>query len=213
MTLQVNVGDEFGLWRVIEKAPNKGRRTAWLAECKCGTQRVVLSQAFRDGTSLSCGCKAMRDLAAGNVTHGMTDSPEYAVYQAAVARCTNPKNRQYRNYGGRGIRFHGEWLGPDGFQRFIECVGRRPSDKHELDRYPDNNGNYEPGNVRWATRQEQCRNTRRNRIVRYDGRDWCVIELAEHLGINRNTIIKRLNSGFPIDRVVAPVATRPAVGT
>lgn len=184
---------------------------AFLSRCECGTERVVLAQAFRDGTSLSCGCAARRLLVKVNTTHGMSKTPEFRIWTAAQQRCMNPKSRAYRHYGGRGVRFYEGWLGPDGFSAFIAHVGPRPSSVHELDRI-DVNGHYEPGNVRWATRREQCRNTRRNRLVEYDGRSWCVAALAEHIGVNRNTLIKRLNSGFSIDRVVAPVSASKTVG-
>jgi hypothetical protein len=80
-------------------------------------------------------------------------TPEYAAYYSAQQRCTNPKNQGYGYYGKRGIKFL-----YTSFQQFLADVGPRPSPKHSLDRYPDNDGNYEPGNCRWATQSEQNKN-------------------------------------------------------
>jgi hypothetical protein len=81
-----------------------------------------------------------------------------------ISRCKNPKNIGYKNYGGRGIRVCDRWRfgedGKSGYECFISDVGRRPSSDHSIDRYPDNDGNYEPTNVRWATRKEQRDNQR-----------------------------------------------------
>jgi hypothetical protein len=89
-----------------------------------------------------------------------------------VHRCTNPKTRNYRNYGGRGIKVCERWL--LSFADFIADMGPRPSTNLEIDRI-DNDGNYEPGNVRWATRKQQTRNTRQTVLT-----EELVAELRQH---------------------------------
>lgn len=91
--------------------------------------------------------------------HGLTGTPEYSVWSAMIQRCTNPKNAQYKWYGARGISVCERWLK---FDNFLSDIGNRPSPELEIDRI-DNDGNYEPGNVKWSTRKEQMNNMRRNK--------------------------------------------------
>ncbi len=117
-------------------------------------------------------------------------APEYAAWCNTIQRCTNPKNPAWANYGGRGIKVCAAWL--DSYEAFLAHVGRRPSPKHSLDRHPNNDGNYEPGNVRWATRLEQSINSRRVRLVTHDGRTMHLAEWARETGINYGTLYSRL---------------------
>lgn len=117
-----------------------------------------------------------------------------------ISRCYNEKHHHYANYGGRGITVCQRWR--DSFAAFLADVGPRPSPQHSLDRYPDNNGNYEPGNVRWATRSEQQRNRRVNHLLTFQGKTQCVIAWAEELGINPVTIIARLRAGRTIEEAL-----------
>lgn len=107
---------------------------------------------------------------AGNYRHGATaltvpgrKSPEYNSWRAMKARCLNPKDQSYGYYGGRGIKIYEPWI--NDFAAFYNYVGPRPTPQHTLDRYPNNDGNYEPGNVRWATRQEQSDNQRDRKLL------------------------------------------------
>ena len=93
------------------------------------------------------------------VTHGLSKHELYPTWHNMIARCTDPARPDYQRYGGRGIGVCARWVGPDGLASFIADVGQRPGPGHSLDRI-DNDGNYEPGNVRWATRQEQVSNRR-----------------------------------------------------
>lgn len=158
------VGLRFGWLTVIDRTSDSGSavHVRWRCICDCGAEHIVRGQHLRDGSVMSCGCYGAQ--AAGQRignrmrTHGMYDTVEYQTWCAMKSRCTDPANISYRNYGGRGIRVCDEWLGS--FEAFYRHIGPRPSAGYSVDRI-DNDGNYEPGNVRWATRDEQRQNTRR----------------------------------------------------
>ena len=128
--------------------------------------------------------------------HGMSRTKEYRAWHQMRERCLNPKNSSFSGYGGRGITIFPEW---DNFERFFADMGLKPSPAHSLDRHPNNNGNYEPGNCRWATDKEQVRNSRQVRRVSVDGVVYGSIgEAAELLRLKRACLQWRLNSpNFP----------------
>ena len=128
---------------------------AWSCKCDCGRVVRVRGSSLRSGKTLSCGCS--RNL--GKKTHGKTGSAEYRAWSNMRTRCYSKKHKDYPRYGGRGIKVHPDWLGRGSFARFLACVGPRPSELHSLDRI-NSDGDYEPGNVRWATAAVQARNTR-----------------------------------------------------
>ena len=135
-------------------------------------------------------------------THGASKTRTYQAWHQMRQRCLNPRHRAYPSYGGRGITICQRWL--DSFEAFLEDLGE-PPDNRSLDRI-DNDGNYEPGNCRWASRSEQQRNKRDNRLVTYDGMTKCLTEWAEDTGIDRATIRGRLRRGWT---VAAALTTSP----
>lgn len=120
----------------------------------CGGYRKVLGTNIK-GSLLCVKCRNMRNAAKLRV-HGQGGHPLYNTWQQMRSRCRNPKHHAYHNYGGRGIQVSPLW---DNFPRFISDVGERPPGL-TLDRI-DNNGNYEPGNIRWATKKQQVHNRRK----------------------------------------------------
>lgn len=122
-----------------------------------------------------------------------------------IRRCHWPKDKNFANYGGRGIHVCPEWRGAGGYARFIRDIGRRPSTEHSIERL-DNNVGYQPGNVTWATRTEQSRN-RRN-VARYNvrGMQLCVPEIAEALGVAPSSIHYRLGKGMVMSAILEELA-------
>ena len=135
-------------------------------------------------------------------------TPEYVVWQGMIQRCTNPASPWFHYYGGRGIRVCDRWR--RSFASFLADMGRRPSPMLTLDRI-DNNGHYCPENCRWATRTEQMRNrTSYNRVLTLNGESLCQEAWAERLGLNAQTIQKRLKSGWSIEKSLCTPRLRPS---
>ena len=200
-------GKTFGRWSVVKRAENSPQGQAmWLCRCECGNERAMLSILLRRGISRSCGCLHRDDLVKRNTVHGGSvignRKAEYNIWSGVIKRCTNPKCRAWKNYGGRGITICDRWR--HSFANFLADVGERPSIKHSLDRYPDQNGNYEPGNVRWATAKEQCRNKRNNRLITLNGETRCVAEWADVLGLKASVISNRLHFGATPEQALRP---------
>jgi hypothetical protein len=165
VTLTIDLtGRLFGRWRVISLSrcvPRVGRgaNRLWLCECSCGTTRVVSGDLLRCGSAKSCGCLKREAQAARAYKHGHAKrgavTSAYRVWTSMVSRCSDPKNERFNDYGGRGITVYVLWLI---FENFYADMGDPPPGL-VLDRI-DNDGNYEPGNCRWATLSESNRNRR-----------------------------------------------------
>jgi len=157
-------GQQFGRLTVLERAPPEGRNARWRVRCECGDERTVRSFSLRSGETRSCGCLQAELVAERSTTHGLHGTPEYHALWSARRRCTNPAAPDYARYGGRGIgyRFPADY--GDATALLIETIGLRPAGL-TLDRI-DNDGHYEVGNLRWATRSQQEHNKRQQ------ARDW-----------------------------------------
>ena len=146
-------GQSFGSVRVMGFAGIRSRNAMWMVKCCCGSLLIVAGKNLQSGRNQSCGCQRRPF-----TTHGLAYEPIYHIWRSMLARCYNPNHKSYSNYGGRGIKVCREWRGS--VQAFAEYMGPRPTPDHSLDRYPNNDGNYEPGNVRWATWAQQAANRR-----------------------------------------------------
>lgn len=137
--------------------------------------------------------------------HGMANTPEYRSWQDMHSRCSNPKDISFANYGGRGIAVCARW---SSFPHFYADMGARPGPNYSLDRYPDNNGDYSPGNCRWATQGQQLRNTRRTRNFTLYGMTKCLKDWCHDFGKEPQLVSKRLKLGWTIeDALTMPVDT------
>jgi hypothetical protein len=160
----VDVGSIFGRLIAIERmAPTKCRQAVWRCRCECGIEKEIRASSLMSGITSSCGCLRREIQPKIRLVHGdkpkRNVAPEYTAWTNMITRCANPKHNRWQHYGGRGIAVCRRWRAS--YQDFLADVGRRPSPGHSIDRYPDCDGNYEPGNVRWATAIEQRANQRR----------------------------------------------------
>lgn len=192
MTLDLR-GQRFTRLIAIESLGlTKQKRVLWKCICDCGNFHNVPSNALRSGNTKSCGCLKDEILKATNKRKIESALGSHHVrarntWSKMIDRCTNPKNKDYKLYGGRGISVCDRWKS---FKNFLDDMGD-PPDKTSIDRWPDKNGNYEPGNCRWATATEQARNTRRNIFVKFKNEYKCIAEISEIINVPAPTLYSR----------------------
>lgn len=195
-------GQRFGRLTVRHSAADSftstGRRlVAWTAVCDCGAVKTVRAQALSCGDTKSCGCLDRDVLIARNTKHGMTvrgapRPPEYSAWCHMIGRCEDQNDKHFADYGGRGVTVCAEWR--HDFLAFLRDIGPRPSGRHSVDRI-DNDGNYQPGNVKWSTPVEQGRNKRNNRLIEIDGEVATLPYWSERSGVMADTIWRRIERG------------------
>jgi hypothetical protein len=169
----------------------------WAVRCDCGKifsrkTHYLTSSRYKNK---SCGCLIPKLTSARFKIHGMKNHPLYNIWKGMVSRCTNPKSKDWRLYGARGISICKEWLNIDSF---IKDMGERPSKKHSLDRV-DNNRGYNKDNCRWAIPKEQANNKRNNRKFLLNGESLTLSNISLKYGINIATLHRRLSLGEPIE--------------
>jgi hypothetical protein len=197
--LKIAEGERFGKLTAVRELPKERGMRTWLLRCDCGTEFSALQKTFTSGGKRrSCGCDCRKE-----ISHGLSKCPEYRHWINMISRCENPNTPGFEHYGGRGIKVCERWRSD--FTAFYQDMGVRPSPSHSLDRV-DVNGHYEPGNCRWALKKIQCRNTRKNRIVKVKGWNVTLAEAAERAPVPYNTILYRLKRGWKIEDAIS----RPA---
>jgi hypothetical protein len=203
-------GARYGRLTVIEEAPGVGTGPSSSCRCACGAIVTVLNNFLVWGRTLSCGClkrEATVRMGERNRTHGRTGSAEYRAWRGLRDRCTKPRVKNYKDYGGRGITVCPEW---SSFERFYADMGPRPSPRHSLDRI-DNDGPYSAENCRWAMPVEQLRNRRTTRRLTYRGQTMTIAAWAGVVGLPWRVIADRVRLGWPLERALTepPRASRP----
>lgn len=189
------------LWRLtVVRRSDRGK---WVWRCECGAEVITDYHHVAVGHTKSCGCLKAEMHATRFIRHGQARAGKltklYVTYRSMVNRCQQPGCKQFPLYGGRGIKICSRWL--DSFENFAADMGEPPTPKHELDRR-DNDGNYEPGNCRWATRKEQMRNTGATRWITFKGRTLNLSAWAEEIGMLPSSLESRLRKGWSIERAL-----------
>jgi hypothetical protein len=203
-------GRTFGRLTAKEFAEKRKSGPYWRCECECGNSVVVWAANLKRGSTRSCGClnlevatEHMRKLGASSRRHGESHTYLHKTWDSMHQRCNNPNDKSYHRYGGRGITVHPSFAVYEDFRDYVlnNLGHRKPGES--LDR-ENNNGNYEPGNLRWATRHQQGRNQDTNRIVEVFGEAMCMAEAVEKYGAAPyETTLKRLNNyGWPLEKAL-----------
>lgn len=143
---------------------NHHSKPVWRAKCACGNEWDVLLPSILNGNTTACGCTRSEKNAKRFRSHGLSQTRTYRIWKKMRARCKNPNDQDYHHYGGRGIKVDPKW---NSFPQFLKDMGESPPGL-EIERI-NNNGNYEPGNCKWATRIEEMNNTRVNVLVDWNG--------------------------------------------
>ena len=184
------IGKKFGKLTVLKETGKNNRGILFLCSCECGKEKVFPGKDLRSGNNKSCGCLTK--------THGLTGTKMYRAWQNMKKRCDNEENTDYKNYGGRGIKYCEKW---ESFEGFYEDMNSGYSEELTLDRI-DVNGPYCKDNCRWITTREQNNNRRSNRIVEYKGDALTVAKMAEKYNVDYELFRHRISSGWDVERAL-----------
>lgn len=208
-----HTGRRFGRLVVLgllamDQASNKNH-PKFLCICDCGREHTTRSRNLTSGMVKSCGCLSTESANAARrhvdwdkvrasnrsrATHGRSHTPEHNTWTGMKQRCSNPKNKRYSLYGGRGIKVCQRWR--ESFDAFFEDMGARPTDDHSIDRI-DSDGDYAPDNCRWATADEQANNKRDNHVIAYKGEKMTIKQASDASGICSDVLSYRIRKGWP----------------
>ncbi len=181
-------GQRFGRLVALSRQISTTRESRWTCLCDCGKQTEVDLSNLRNGTTKSCGCYGSESSSKRMTIHGKHNTKVYIAWRNMRRRCSNPKDRDWENYGGRGVRVCERWRS---FENFYADMGDPPKGT-SLDRI-NTDGDYEPSNCRWATYVAQVRNRRNTLLVSYKGETKTMQEWSEELGVRYGTLSQRLN--------------------
>jgi hypothetical protein len=206
MNKATQIGNRFGLLVVLREVERRGRNRMVECACDCGATNTTQLASLLHRNVRSCGCLKR----ASNRTHGRSKTSEYGIWRGMLARCYNPKASRYAYYGGRGIAVCDRWR--TSFEAFLADVGPRPSAGHSIDRR-HNDGHYEPGNARWATRAEQAGNKRSSRHLTFNGRTQPMSDWSKETGIEYSVIRDRIQKwGWSVERALTTHRGRGSFG-
>ena len=201
------IGHRFG--RLVVKSEYRrpsDNRKVWTCVCDCGNEKTAVAKDIRRGSTSSCGClcaeRSSQRIIARCLRHGhardFKETRIYRVWSSMLGRCRNKNHPNWHRYGGKGITVCERWFV---FENFLEDMGERP-DGLSIDRYPNNAGNYEPGNCRWATPKQQVANRTTSHKLEAEGKVQTIGEWADEKGLPYIQLHRRLSKGWPVDRAL-----------
>jgi hypothetical protein len=207
---QTKLGNCIFIKEICER--KLGRRTA-IFQCICGKEFIAPIAVVKSGIKKGCGCRiyAKKPIEGSRLRHGYArkgkEHSEYTTWLNMKARCYNPNEKRYIDYGGRGIIVCNRWL--ESFENFIGDMGDKPAQNFTIERR-NYNGNYEPKNCYWLPKDQQSRNKRDNHWIEYEGVNRLLIDWAKDLGVKGSVISRRLKRGWSIkDALITPSLIKP----
>lgn len=189
-------GKRFGKLTVISIHGKAGEKNTYLCQCDCGNKIVVLGNNLVSGATNSCGCIRRETTRKLKLSHGKHGTRLYTCWKNMLNRCNDPKNKEYKNYGARGISVCEEWRDFNSFFKWATSNGY--SDSLTIDRINVNKG-YSPDNCRWADLHTQARNKTNNRVFSLNGETMVLEDWSKRLGVDSSTIRCRLKQGWSIE--------------
>lgn len=200
-------GQRFGRITVIERAndyisPKGCHRPMWLCRCDCGNEVVIDPSKLKSEHTQSCGCLKNEKARERLKKHGMSHTKTHQEWIGIRQRCLNPNCKDYKDYGARGITMCDRWR--DSFEAFYEDVSKLKhfeEKEYTLNRI-DNDGNYEPNNVEWASAITQQNNKRSNRLITYEGKTQTVAQWAREMNMSYSKLINRIYLGWSIEKAL-----------
>lgn len=195
MKISISIGDIFGKLTIIdqlEKLPYEDIK--YVCKCACGTIKNITKYSLTSGRTTSCGCRHKEIIAEFKTTHDLSRARIYRIWNGMIQRCDNPNVRNYSRYGGRGITYSKDFSTFEGFYAAMKEGYREDLTIERI----DTNGNYELGNVRWATQKEQQRNRTNNRWMHdpYTNEKMLLTDLADKYNLTASTILNRIKYGM-----------------
>lgn len=198
----IPIGTRIGRLIVISERLRRPTGFFYRCRCECGRELEIVRNHLANGLRSSCGCGRSK----AKITHGSSTTRLYKIWKGIFKRCKNPNCSSYPNYGGRGIGISDEFLDFATFQKWAIANGY--SESLTIDRI-DNDGDYSPGNCRWATRMQQARNSRHIRKLMLNGVSKCVTEWSEVIGISSRVIYRRLWLGWDVVKALTTPVSKP----
>ena len=203
-------GQRFGKLKVVEytgRTTTVGKNAIWLCKCDCGKLIEVRGTNLtnKKRPQKSCGCATAEIVSLSNTTHGGSKERLYKVWMCMRRRCYEKSNKDYQNYGGRGVGVCDEWQNYDAFREWAIANGYDPNAKYHqctIDRI-DVDGDYSPDNCRWADMKTQSNNKRKSKLIEHNGKSQTLRTWSEELGFNYMLVKDRLRRGWTFERAIA----------